>query len=158
MPEFEFKTIGTVVHRSSSDWNLWIYLPWVEATLYKWAFSTSIQRPQRIRNWTIEKGMSLSVTEQLLTIVFWVLYSPFAILFTTSSGYGSIRNINSLLKERDRYSSENKRQFLLTTFNSAGTVFGLPSSSAALATLDRDARKVRKLIMIINRVSSQAYH
>ena len=144
MPEFEFKTIGTVVHRSSSDWNLWIYLPWVEATLYKWAFSTSIQRPQRIRNWTIEKGMFLSITEPLLTIVFWVLYSPFAILFTTSS----------LLKERDRYSSENKRQFLLTTFNSAGTVFGLPSSSAALATLDRDARKVRKIIMIINRVSS----
>ena len=27
VPEFEFITIDTVVHRSSSDWNLWIYLP-----------------------------------------------------------------------------------------------------------------------------------
>ena len=31
MPEFEFKTIDTVVHRPSSDWNLWIYLPLIEA-------------------------------------------------------------------------------------------------------------------------------
>ena len=154
MPEFEFKTIGTVVHRSSSDWNLWIYLPCVEANPLQMSVQCFHSAAATSSNWTIERGMSLSVTEQLLTIVFWELYSPFVILFTTSSGYGSIRNINSLLKERDRYSSENKRQFLSTTFNSAGTVFGLPSSSAALATLDRDARKVRKIIMIINRVSS----
>ena len=25
VPEFEFKTMDTVVHRSSPDWNLWIY-------------------------------------------------------------------------------------------------------------------------------------
>ena len=31
MPEFEFKTIDTVVHRPSSDWKLWIYLPLIEA-------------------------------------------------------------------------------------------------------------------------------
>ena len=102
----------------------------------------------------LKRGCLLVLRKPLLTIVFWALYSAFAVLFTTSSGHGSIRNTNSLLKERDRYSSENKRQFLSTTFNSAGTVFGLPSSSAALATLERDARKVRKIMMIINRVSS----
>ena len=42
------KTKDTVVHRSSSDWNLWIYWPWVEAN--------PIQRPRRIRNWTIKGG------------------------------------------------------------------------------------------------------
>ena len=31
MSEFEFKTVDTVAHRSSSDWNLWIYLPLIAA-------------------------------------------------------------------------------------------------------------------------------
>ena len=90
--------------------------------------------------------MCLSVTETTVNNCVLGIVQPFCNPFydVWSSGYGSIRNINSLLKERDRYSSENKRQFLSTTFNSAGTVFGLPSSSAALATLDRDARKIAK--------------
>ena len=54
VPELKFKTIGTVVHRSSSDWNLRIYLPKVlRLALFKRVFSASIQRPRRIQNWTI---------------------------------------------------------------------------------------------------------
>ena len=46
MPEFEFKTIDTVVHRSSSDSNLRIYLPCVEANPVQMSVSgASIQRP-----------------------------------------------------------------------------------------------------------------
>ena len=32
VPELEFETIDTVEHRSSSDWNLRIYLPQVKAS------------------------------------------------------------------------------------------------------------------------------
>ena len=35
MSEFEFKTVDTVAHRSSSDWNLRIYLPLIEANSVK---------------------------------------------------------------------------------------------------------------------------
>ena len=64
----------------------------------------SIQRPQRIRNWTIEKRMSLSVTETTVNNCVLGIVQPFCNPFTTSSVYGSIRNTDRLLKERDRYS------------------------------------------------------
>ena len=60
MPEFEFKTIDTVVQRSSSDWNLRIYLPCVEANPVQMSVYSAAAT---IRNWNIERGISLSVTE-----------------------------------------------------------------------------------------------
>ena len=51
--ELKFETIDTVVHGSSSDWNLRTYLPQVKASTVKRVFSASIQRLRRIRNWTI---------------------------------------------------------------------------------------------------------